>query len=171
VTSVSGIQKTYAELSGKSVKELTEKGIYPLQISKLAKDGDSSAANTFEVVNRSLARLLYERILTLNCGWQNLFEFGNPNRSVLNPQHQYLGKVFDAIIIGQRLGDLFDDETGKEVVRIPVFDQLNELIQNSTFLTDEVKQHYENLDEIIKISKLREAPALGAGIDAFITTN
>ncbi|MDX1286416.1 MAG: hypothetical protein R3182_15475 [Draconibacterium sp.] len=31
VTSVSGIQKTFAELSGKSVKELTEKGIFPLQ--------------------------------------------------------------------------------------------------------------------------------------------
>lgn len=169
VTSVSGIQLTYAEIANKSVEELTKLGIYPLQISELAVNGDSAAIETFKVVNRNLAKLLYERITTLNSGWQNLFEFGNPNRPQLKTEHQNSGKVFDAIVIGQRLGDLFDDEKGKDVVKASVLNQLNELIQNSECLPESVKLHYKDLCKIIRVSKLREAPALGAGVDAFLT--
>ena len=171
VTSVSGIQKTYAELAGKSTEELTSKGIYPLQISELAKNGEEAAIKTFQVVNQNLARLLYERIVTLNKGWQNLFEFVNPNKPKLNQHHTYWGKVFDTIIIGQILGELFDYETGADVVKKPVLSQLNDLIQSSDILPETVKLHYQDLNVIIKTSKLREAPALGAGIDAFLTRN
>lgn len=168
VTSVSGIQKTYAELAGKSVEELNADGIYPLQITELAKNGDKAAIETYKIVNSNLARLLFERIVTLYRGWQNLFEFVNPNKPGLNQQHSYNGKVFETLIIGQRLGDLFDDETGAEIVKKPVLTQLNELIQNFD-LPEDVKLHYQDLNKIIKTSKLREAPALGAGIDAFLT--
>lgn len=171
VTSVSGIQLTYAEIANKLLDDLNEDGIFPLQISALAAKGDEAAVKTFEVVNSHLAKLLYERILTLNSGWHNLFEFGNPNRPKLNCEHEYAGKVFDAIVIGQRLGDLFEDENGKEIVKAPIIKLLNDSIQNSEILPDNVKLHYQNLDEIIKVSKLREAPALGAGIDAFLTEN
>ena len=171
ITSVSGIQKTYAELAGKSIEELNTKGIYPLQISELAKNGDAAAIKTYQVVNQNLARLLYERIVTLYKGWQNLFEFVNPNKPKLNQQHTYLGKVFDTIVIGQRLGELFDYETGKEIVKKPVLSQLNSLIKNSDILPETIKLHYQDLNVIIKTSKLREAPALGAGIDAFLTKN
>jgi len=171
VTSVSGIQLTYAGFANQSVEELTAHGIFPLQISEMAAKGNQAALRTFQVVNSNLAKLLYERIVTLCCGWQNLFQFGNPNRPELNSEHKYLGKVFDVIVIGQRLGDLFDDKNGKEVVKIPILNQLNNFIQNSAYLRENVKLHYKNLDKIIKISKLREAPALGAGIDAFLTTN
>lgn len=169
VTSVSGIQRTYAGFSGKSLEKLNEAGIYPLQISKLAKNGEQAAIDTFEVVNQNLALLLYERIVTLNQGWKDLFDFVNPNKPALNPEHPNKGKVFDVLIIGQRLGDLFDDLYGKEIVRKPVLAQLNVLIQNSAFLPDDVKEHYKDLDAIVKVSKLREAPALGAGVDAFFT--
>lgn len=171
VTSVSGIQHTYAECAEKTIEELNTLGIYPLQIAGLAAKGDTSAIKTFDIVNSTLATLLYERITTLNCGWQNLFEFGNQNKPALNKEHEHSGKVFDAIIIGQRLGDLFDDAFGTEVVKKPILNHLNNLIQNSQVLADNVKLHYENLDEIVKVSKLREAPALGAGIDAFLTEN
>jgi hypothetical protein len=153
------------------VEKLTASGIYPLQISEQAANGNTAAKKTFELVNRTLAKLLFERIVTLNCGWQNNFEFGNPNRTPLNNKHKYLGKVFDAIVIGQRLGDLFDDKTGTEVVKKPILNQLHNLIQNSALLSEQVKMHYKNLEEIIKVSKLREAPALGAGIDAFLSKN
>ena len=169
VTSVSGIQKTYAELAGKSIEELNSKDIYPLQISDLAGNGEEAAIKTYQVVNQNLARLLYERIVTLNRGWQKLFEFVNPNKPELSQQHTYLGKVFDTIIIGQRLGELFDYETGADIVKKPVLNQLNDLIQNSDILPNRVKKHYKDLNGIIKTSKLREAPALGAGIDAFLT--
>ena len=168
VTSVSGIQKTYAELADKTIEELTAKGIYPLQISELAKNGDDAAIKTYQVVNKNLARLLYERIVTLNKGWQNLLEFVNLDKPKLNEQHKFREKVFDTIIIGQRLGELFDDETGTDIVKKPVLSQLNNLIKNSDILPDIVKSHYQNLNDIIKTSKLREAPAIGAGIDAFL---
>jgi len=169
VTSVSGIQKTYAGFAQKPIEELNEAGIYPLQIAERAKQGEEAARQTFRVVNRNLAKLLYERIVTLNRGWKDLFELVNPNRQSLSADHPYIEKVFEAIIIGQRLGDLFEDQFGKEMVRKPVLDQLNDLIQNSEYLTDEAKAHYKNLDAVIQVSKLREAPALGAGVDAFLT--
>jgi len=169
VTSVSGIQLTYAGFSSQTVEELNAKEMYPLQIAKLAKEGDTAAIKTFDVVNKNLAKLLYERIVTLNKGWQNLFEFVNPNRAKLNVSHSYQGKVFDSIVIGQRLGDLFEDGNGKEIVKAPVLERLNHFIQNSEILPENVKLHYKNLDEIIQVSKLREAPALGAGVDAFLS--
>jgi len=169
VTSVSGIQKTYAELAGKTIEELNSKNIYPLQISDLAKDGDKAAIKTYQIVNQNLALLLYERIVTLNKGWHKLFDFVNPNKPELTQEHPYRKKVFDVIVIGQRLGELFDYKTGAEIVKKPVLDMLNDLIQNSDILSDNVKSHYQNPDNIIKTSKLREAPALGAGIDAFLS--
>ncbi len=169
VTSVSGIQKTYAELTGKSIEELNLKNIYPLQISDLAKDGDKAAIKTYQIVNQNLALLLYERIVTLNKGWHKLFDFVNPNKPELTQEHPYRKKVFDVIVIGQRLGELFDYKTGAEIVKKPVLNLLNDLVQNSDILSDNVKSHYQNPDNIIKTSKLREAPALGAGIDAFLS--
>ncbi len=169
VTSVSGIQKTYAGFANKSVEELNEARVYPLQIARLAKQGEQAAIKTFEVVNLHLSKLLYERIVTLNQGWKNLFEFVNPNRPRLDADHPYKRKVLDAIIIGQRLGDLFEDQFGSEIVKQPVLKQLNDRIQNSAYLPAKVKNHYSNLDQIVQVSKLREAPALGAGVDAFLT--
>ena len=169
MTSVSGIQNTYAEYSGTSVEDLNLNGIYPLQISDLAKQANAAAQKTYQLVNSNLAQLLYERIVTLNQGWQNLFEFVNPNKPQLKQKHPYLDKVFDKIIIGQRLGELFDYKSGIEIVKEPVLKLLHETIQNSNILSESVKTFYNNLNEIVITSKLREAPALGAGIDAYFT--
>lgn len=168
VTSVSGIQKMYAQYTGKSVDELTANTIYPLQISKLAAKGCSEALRTFELVNSNLARLFYERIVTLNSGWKGLFEFGNPKRQLVE-QHEFVGNVYDRMVIGQRLGDLFENKYGKKIVQIPVLKHLDELIQSSEYLPSTVKKYYKNIDEIVVVSQLREAPALGAGVDAFLT--
>lgn len=171
VTAVGGIQKTYAGIAGTSVEELNDKGVYPLQIAELANRGDDFALQTYDIVNSNLARLIYERLVTLNVGWQHLFEFVNPNKPQPENKHPYLGNLFDKIVIGQRLGDLFDSSSGSKVVKAPVLRQLNELIQHSKFLSPQVKDYYSNLSEIIKTSKLREAPALGAGIDAYFSKN
>ena len=169
VTSVSGIQNTYAGIAWKSIDELNTAGIFPLQISELAMKGEKDAIKTFDIVVGNLSMVLYERIVTLYAGWKSLFEFVNPNRPYLETTHPYLGKVFEAIVIGQRLGDLFEDEAGKEIVKKPVFAKLATLIQQSEFLPENIKAHYKNLDSIILSSRLREAPALGAGIDAFLS--
>lgn len=169
VTSVSGIQNTYAEYSGTSVEDLNLNNIYPLQISDLAKQGNDAAQKTYQLVNSNLAQLLYERIVTLNQGWQNSFEFVNPNKPQLNQNHPYLHKVFNKIIIGQRLGELFNYKSGIEIVKEPILKLLHEKIQNSNILSELVKAFYNNLHEIVKTSNLIEAPALGAGIDAYFT--
>jgi len=171
ITSVSGIQKIYSENTGISIEELDSNSIYPQQVSDLAKIGYDEALKTFQVVNSNLALLLYERIVTLNKGWQGLFNFVNPNKPPLKQKHPYINKVFDKIIIGQRLGDLFDSKSGVEIVKKPVLKLLNKKIQNSIILPESAKAFYSNLNKIVVVSGLREAPALGAGIDAYFTNN
>ena len=168
-TSVGGMQAVYAEISGKRVSELNEQNIYPLQIAELATKGDAAAQEMIELAVENLSLLLFERITSLYSGSQGIFQFGNPNHPALNTQHPYLGNVFDNMIMGQRLGELFDSDSGKQVLRKPVITKLEALISHSTSLDAEAKKHYANLDNIIKTSKLREAPALGAGIDAYLT--
>ena len=57
-------------------------------------------------------------------------------------EHEHRGKLFDSIIIGQRLGELFDDAIGNEVVRQPVLEQLSDLINHSELLDEAAKLHY-----------------------------
>jgi hypothetical protein len=159
----------YAEISGKKVSELNEQGVYPLQIAELAAKNNGHAQEMIELAAENLSLLLFERITSLYHGSQGIFEFVNPNRAKLSKQHPYLGSVFDCIIIGQRLGELFDSHFGRQVLRTPIFEKLGLLISNSDSLDVEVKNHYSNLNNIIETSRLREAPALGAGIDAYLT--
>lgn len=168
-TSVGGMQAVYAEISGKKVSELNEQGVYPLQIAKLAAKGDSAARKMIELAVENLGMLFFERITSLYSGSLGVFQFVNPNRPQLNKEHHYMGSVFDCVIVGQRLGELFDSGFGKQVLRNPVITSLSVLISNSKDLSAEAKVHYSDLNNIIQISKLREAPALGAGIDAYLT--
>jgi predicted NBD/HSP70 family sugar kinase len=168
-TSVGGMQAVYAEISGKKLSVLNERNIYPLQIAELAAKGDGAAQRMIELAVENLSLLLFERITSLYSGNQDIFRFVNPNRPQLSKQHPYLGNVFDCIIIGQRLGELFETEFGKRVLRNPVIEKLATLISYSENLDAEAKEHYADLNSLIKTSKLREAPALGAGIDAYLT--
>ncbi len=167
--SAGGIQGIYANLAGKSVDELNQSGIYPLQIAEMAAGGDATAQETFRQVAESLSMLLFERITTLFAGWQEFFEFVNPNRAALTPEHPYLGQRFERMVIGQRLGELFDSAAGKQVLREPVIAQLQRLITESPVLDQTAKEHYAQMDHIVVTSRLREAPALGAGIDAVLS--
>lgn len=168
-TSVGGMQAVYAEISGKKLSDLNEQNIYPLQIAELAVKGDGAAQEMIALAMENLSLLLFERITSLYSGSQGVFQFVNPNRPQLSKQHPYLGNVFDCIIIGQRLGELFDSDFGEQALRSPIFKKLGALISKSDNLDIEAKKHYADLNKIIKTSKLREAPALGAGIDAYLT--
>ena len=167
--SAGGMQSIYAEFAGKSIAYLNEANIYPLQIAEMAGNGDSVAKKTFTLIAENLALLLFERITTLFAGWQDLFSFINPNRTPLQKYHPRHGYLFQRIVIGQRLGELFDSKTGLIILKKPVFNKLELLIQQSTILDNLAKNHYQNLDGIIQVSSLRAAPALGAGIDAFMS--
>jgi len=165
--SAGGIQSIYADLSGRTVEELNAEGLYPLQMAERIAEGDASAKQTFELVVEQLAQLLFERITTLYAGWQENFEFMNPNRPALSSEHPFRGGLFQRIILGQRLGDLADSAHGKTYLFTPLRERVQQLIAKSVCLDDKAKAHYEHLETILVTSLLREAPALGAGIDAY----
>lgn len=164
--SASGIQSIYAHISGQEISELNNLGIYPMQLARLVVAGDVQAVETFKLVVDTLAKLIYERITTLYSGWQKLFNFVNPNKPALSSEHPYLGTLLDKIILGQRLGDLLESGAGKITLREPLIERLQQLINASDILDETAKNHYAAIDELLHSSKLREAPALGAGIDA-----
>jgi hypothetical protein len=167
-----GIQAIYGEFADIPVHELNKKKVYPPQIMDLYNE-DSAAKRTFNDVSYNIAKLLFERIVTLYVGWHHLFEFVNSNRADLSEKHSYRGTLLDSIIIGQRLGDLLEASKGKDVFYEPCLEFLSKFINESPYLDAKFKKHYmkdETFNEkIIKTSRLREAPAIGAGVDAYLT--
>lgn len=172
--SSSGIQAIYSEFSGMSVAELNESHLYPPQIMDLF-DEDAAAKRTFNDVSYNIAKLLFERIVTLYSGWHHFFEFVNSNRADLSEKHSYRTTLLDSIIIGQRLGDLLEASKGKNVFYEPFLEFLSKFIVESPYLDAKFKKHYlrdeQFKEELIQTSKLREAPAIGAGVDAYLTYN
>jgi predicted NBD/HSP70 family sugar kinase len=171
--SASGLQYIYSRHSGISIESLNVSQTYPPQIAELAKEGDQIALKTYQEVADYLAMLIFERISTLNCGSLGILQFVNPNREQLEKNHNYRNGIFDRIIIGQRLGDLMASENGKIVLTQPFLDKLSSLISDSINLSDETKDLYLNDNNFdlkkLVFSRLREAPALGAGIDAHLS--
>lgn len=168
-----GIQSLYGERTGKTLSDLNKQAIYPPQIREKALAGDVAAKEILEKVAKYLALLIYERITTLFAGWQGLFEFLNPNRAVPKKSHPYRNFLFDNIIIGQRLGDLLRESKNDHVLWKLFIHSLSMLINEASIIDDSTRLHYcpngQFSEERIVFSKLREAPALGAGIDAFLS--
>jgi len=170
--SASGLQFVYSKHSGISIDSLNNSKIYPPQIASLAEDGNAAALRTYEEVATYLAMLIFERISTLFCGSIGLMRFVNPKRDSLEPVHLFRGEIFERIIIGQRLGDLMASPTGQKVLTKPFMNELSTILNNADCIPKEVKNEYQKEGIFDKgklvFSKLREAPALGAGIDAHL---
>ena len=166
--SASGIQSIYADLSQSSVEALNQSAIYPPQIADRAVQGDEAAVKTYEIVSDALALLLYERITSLYNGWAGLLSFMNGNRPALQKDHPFRGELFQKLIIGQRLGDLMETDSGITCLRRPLREKLQKYITDENYLDARAKEHYSPIGDLLKTSVLREAPALGAGVDAFL---
>ena len=169
--SANGIQSVYSNLADISQSKLKKNKIYIEQILELAAKDDRAAIATWQTVNKSLADLLFERITTIFCGWQNNFSFIDTNKPPLISNHIYKNTLLDRIVIGQRLGKLFQNPLAQEYFFEPLIKKLSELIKHTEYLDENAKSHYlksgEFDNKIIIASQLREAPALGAGIDAW----
>lgn len=166
-----GIQYLYSLESGLSVDLLNEEGIFPPQIMEKARNGEPDAQAVFQDVAEYLGKLLFERMSTLWFGWKGQFEFVNPAKAAPEPMHSYLKKGFERLIIGQRLGDLMAESRGMDILWEPVMAEINRQMKH---VDDQAFLEYYCpngvFDEsLIVISKLREAPALGAGADARLT--
>ena len=171
--SAKGIQEIYGSFTGMSVAELNKKEIFPLTIREKALADEKEAIKTFEILAENIAQLVFERITTIYAGWQGVFSFVNPNRAIPGTEHPYKGTLLDSVIIGQRLGDLFHVAKEDNLLWLPFFQRLSYLIMKCEVLSEEAKEYYCPGDsfnqKLLVISKLREAPALGAGIDAYLT--
>jgi len=173
--SANGIQFIYGNLVGVSQAELKENKIYLGQILQLAEKDDRIAIATWQTVSRNLANLLFERISTVYSGWQNNFSFINPNRDKLSSNHHFKGTLLERIVIGQRLGDIIKMKPAQKIIVKPILNHLSQLIKESKLLDEHAKLHYLKSckfdNKLIITSQLREAPALGAGIDAWQSFN
>jgi len=171
--SASGLQFIYAERIGRTAESLTAEGIFPPQIAGKALEGDHQAAAAYHEAAENLALLFYERITTLYAGYQEQFSFVNPARTKLDSQHRYQGRYYDRIVVGQRLGDLMHSRSGQVVLTGPLVDTLEKLLKSSPVLPDKIREHYLHGGTLrsgrLFFSPLREAPALGAGIDAYLS--
>ena len=170
--SSNGIQSLYGQLAGIAVTKLNQAGIYPMQICERAVRGENAAILTLQKVARYLALLIYERITTLFAGWQGYFKFNNPARVTPLSEHKYQGCLLDKIIFGQRLSEIFEKTKYYPILTQPFYQSLSLLLNESAVLDEAARRHYcrkgNFKDELMVCSNLREAPALGAGIDAYL---
>ena len=169
--SANGIQSLFSGLIKIPQEKLTTYGIFLEQILKRAQNNDEIAVLTCQIVSNNLAQLLFERIVTLYSGWQNTFSFTDPKRALPNPDHDYKYTLFDRIIIGQRLGMAMKNSSGNKYLLQPILNKLTELIINECSIDERARSHYiidkKFNENLIVISNLREAPVLGAGINAY----
>ena len=112
-----------------------------------------------------LFRSIFDRICTLALGNSNL-SFVNPAKKTLEKNHPYLGKIWERIILGQRMGVLWENVKYNSFFQEKVYEKLFKKINE---LPDEIKGNYLNRkNHLIVASKLTCAPIIGAGVSAFL---
>jgi len=168
--SAKGIQTRYAELTGTTQEELQKNEVYPWQIFERAMDGEEIAVQIVADTAEALADLLYHRIRTLAVGAPET-HFLDKERE-LSIEHDYIGQVFERIVIGQRLGDIWEFKNFDPLLNDPVNEKLGRMIHSSD-LSQDIKAEYLTKtnrlrDDLIVNSELRHAPALGAAVDAYL---
>lgn len=167
--SARGIQELYSHSSGIDLATLDQKKIFGSTILSKAIAGDKSARKTLDIVARQLSKLLFSRITTLFMGWQKDFSWVNPDRKAPDPDHIFVGTLLDRIVIGQRIGDLLEEAKTGPLLYRPMLNYLFEEIQELNH--PGINVHYLDGDSfnesIIRLSQLREAPVIGAGVAAW----
>jgi len=168
--SAKGIQTHYGKLTEQTREDLDLAEIFPWQIYEKALLGEEAALQVTEKTALALSELLFHRIQTLAVGAPETI-FRDAART-LEQDHEYLGNVFERIVIGQRLGDIWEFKKFTPFLLDPVNEKLGRLIHSSA-LPAEIKSRYLTKtnrlrDDLILNSELRHAPALGAAVDAYL---
>lgn len=171
--SAGGFQFLYSYYSNIPISSLIKEEIYAETILKRAISGEKFAFKVIEKISELIAKLIYEKITTIFFGWQGIFSFTNQERRPLIKDHEFRNTLFDKIVIGQRLGKLVEISKDTGILYSQIIDFLSGMfsrIDNKDF-----KHHYCEdgifKKDILCISTLREAPALGAAIEAFKAMN
>ena len=166
VLSARGIQQQYARETKTPIRELTNQNFFISRILEKAQAGEPEALNVCTLVGENLGLLLFERLETIFCGWQNRFQFINPNRPLLQFRHEYQGTFLERFVIGQRLGTALADDENSRCIRDKMVLTFDHLIEHSTHR--ELAENYTlRMEKLLTTSSLRDAPVLGAAIDAW----
>ena len=168
--SAKGIQTRYAALVDSTLEELDQAEVYPWQIYERAMVGEEEALNVVQATAQAFSELLFHRILTLALGAPETL-LQDKNRT-LETEHEHIGEVFDRIVVGQRLGDIWEFKKFTPLLLDPVNEKLGRMIHSSALPAD-IKAKYLTKtnrlrDDLIIHSELRHAPALGAAVDAYL---
>ncbi|MCF7800461.1 MAG: hypothetical protein K9N34_00445 [Candidatus Marinimicrobia bacterium] len=169
IISAKGIQQRYAELTDQSLEYLMEQKIFPWQIYERALDGEEAAVELVKTVADAFTELFFNRIKALAVGDDSV-KLIQPDR-VLSSDHIYEGNILDRIVVGQRLGDIWQFSDFAPLFKDVVYTRLSSMIHQSD-LPNEIKNAYLTQtkrldDEFIVGSEIRHAPALGAAVDAY----
>ncbi len=169
MVSAQGMQRRYSAETGLSLDELNIRRIFPWQIFERALTGEDAATRVARATVEALAELLAMRISTLAHGKSDV-RLIDASRQV-SAEHPYLGAVFERIVIGQRLGDIWGHAEFRSIFRDRVEEQLASQLASED-LPPHIARRYLMDDgrlrrELIVHSELRNAPALGAAVDAY----
>ena len=164
LASALGMSSIYANLLGLSMAKLAEQNRYP---ESEALNGDVLAESTLEGASLVLAELVFERIHTIKNGRQDVAHRSHAYLELIS-DHPYRGTVLDRVVIGQRVGQIYDEPRFETAFKQKLDRCLARFLANSG--DDELRQCYLDGDKlrrgVVVASKLREAPAIGAAIDA-----
>jgi hypothetical protein len=129
--------------------------------------GNPRAKFVMETIATLLAELVFERMYTLYAGRENT-PWRGAGYMALNPDHPYRGRFFDTIVLGQRIGAIYADPEYRRILRAPLHARMEDLLKN--FGSPEMQQVYLKDGKLraglFAASKLRQAPAIGAAVDA-----
>jgi predicted NBD/HSP70 family sugar kinase len=170
MVSAQGMQRRYSVETGLSLDELNNRQVFPWQIFERALAGEASAAHVALATAEALGRLLVSRIVTLARGLSSVRLIDTSR--VMSADHPYLGGVFDRIVIGQRLGDIWGHPEFRPVFSDRVEERLVSELASADLPLPIVQRYLDDNGRLrpglIVHSELRNAPALGAAVDAYL---
>ena len=170
MVSAQGMQRRYAAETGLSLDELNSRKIFPWQIFERALSEEPEATSVVRATVEALAKLLAMRIGALARGQADV-QLIDASRK-LSTDHPYLGNVFERIVIGQRLGDIWGHPEFRPLFRDRVEEQLAKELASASFMPAITARYLQDdgrlRQGLIVHSELRNAPALGAAVDAYL---
>lgn len=136
--------------------------------------GQAAAGNWLSAVALIMAELIFERIYTIRHGRAEVRHRGGSYAS-LDANHEYRGLLLDRVVIGQRVGQIYGDP-----VHQPAFGRKLDACLAALVLASGdaemaerylVPEDHQLAPGLVRSSKLRAAPALGAAIAALRVLN
>jgi predicted NBD/HSP70 family sugar kinase len=165
IASANSMMSLFAGQMKTTPAALVEEGTFPQD---LAAEGDPLAQAVMTTVAATLAEVIFERLFTIHAGREEAPHRGEAYLG-LSKDHPFRGTLLERIVVGQRFGFLWADERCHEIFRRPCETLL---VAHATRCGDDaLAEHIAPGGTIrqglIVASRLREAPAIGAAIDAW----